>query len=60
LVLSHQHKGASYADGATMWIHPDRNAPAPTTIKTDSLIVNGWKEIIPYNGAVEVRRLKGA
>lgn len=60
LVLSHQHKGASYADGATMWIHPDRNAPPPTTIKTDSLIINGWKEIIPYNGAAEVQRLKGA
>ncbi|HLF12519.1 MAG TPA: hypothetical protein VJA26_15060 [Gammaproteobacteria bacterium] len=59
LVLSHVHKGASYADGATMWIHRDPNAPPPTTIKTDSLIVNGWKEIIPYSGAVEVRRLKG-
>jgi hypothetical protein len=60
LVLSHVHKGASYADGAAMWLHPDPNAPAPTTIKTDSLIVNGWKEIVPYNGAVEVERLKGA
>jgi hypothetical protein len=59
LVLSHVHKGASYADGATMWLHPDPNAPAPTTIKTDSLIVNGWKEIVPYSGAMEVERLKG-
>lgn len=59
LVLSHQHKGASYADGAAMWLHPDPNAPAPVTIKTDSLIVNGWKEIVPYNGATEVERLKG-
>jgi len=59
LVLSHTHKGASYADGATMWLHPNPVAPAPTTIKTDSLIVNGWKEIIPYSGATEVERLKG-
>jgi hypothetical protein len=59
LVLSHVHKGASYADGATMWIHRDPKARPPTTIKTDSLIVNGWKEIIPYSGAVEVERLKG-
>jgi hypothetical protein len=59
LVLSHVHKGASYADGAQMWLHPDPNAPPPTTIKTDSLIVNGWKEIIPYSGATEVERLKG-
>jgi hypothetical protein len=60
LVLSHVHKGASYADGATMWIHRDPNAPPPATIKNDSLIVNGWREIIPYSGAVEVERLRGA
>jgi hypothetical protein len=59
LVLSHVHKGASYADGANMWIHRDPNAPPPATIKQDSLIANGWKEIIPYSGAVEVQRLKG-
>jgi hypothetical protein len=59
LILSHVHKGASYADGATMWVHRDPNAPPPTTIKQDSLIVNGWKEVIPYSGAVEVERLKG-
>jgi hypothetical protein len=59
LVLSHVHKGASYADAATMWIHPDRDAPAPETIKTDSLIVNGWREIVPYLGSDEVQRLRG-
>jgi hypothetical protein len=59
LVMSHIHKGASYADGAAMWIHRDPNARPPTIIKTDSLIVNGWKEIIPYSGAVEKQRLKG-
>jgi len=60
LVLTHVHKGASYADGAQMWIHEDPNAPPPETIKQDSLIVNGWREIIPYSGAVEVERLKGS
>lgn len=59
LVLSHVHKGASYADGATMWVHSDPNAPPPDTIKTDSLIVNGWREIIPYLGSTEVERLRG-
>jgi hypothetical protein len=60
LVLSHVHKGASYADAATMWVHPDPQAPPPATIKTDSLIVNGWREIIPYLGSNEVERLRGA
>ena len=60
LMLSHVHKGASYTDGATIWIHPDPDAPAPQTIKRDSLIVNGWKEVVPYTGAMEVQRLQGA
>jgi hypothetical protein len=60
VMLSHVHKGASYADGATIWIHPDPNAAAPQTIKRDSLIVNGWKEVVPYSGAMEVERLRGA
>jgi hypothetical protein len=60
LVLSHVHKGASYADGATMWLHPNPAATAPTTIKTESLIANGWREIVPYSGAMEVERLRGA
>ena len=60
VMLSHVHKGASYTDGATIWIHPDPGAPAPETIKRDSLIVNGWKEVVPYSGAMEVERLQGA
>lgn len=60
LVLSHVHKGASYADGATMWLHPNPAATAPATIKTESLIANGWQEIVPYSGAMEVERLRGA
>jgi hypothetical protein len=59
LVMTHVHKGASYADGAQMWIHEDPSTPPPAVIKQDSLIVNGWKEIVPYSGAVEVERLKG-
>jgi hypothetical protein len=60
LVLTHVHKGATYADGAQMWVHKDPNAPIPEITKTDSLIAKGWKEIIPYNGASELERLKGS
>ena len=60
LMLSHVHKGASYTDGATIWVHPDPDAPAPSTIKRDSLIVNGWREVVPYSGAMEVERLQGS
>jgi hypothetical protein len=60
LVMTHVHKGATFADGAQMWIHPDPNAPVPAITKTDSLIAKGWKEIVPYNGATEVERIKGS
>jgi len=59
LSLSHTHKGATYADGATVWVHADPNVEPPDTVKRDSLILNGWKEVVPYSGAMEVRRLKG-
>jgi hypothetical protein len=59
LVLSHVHKGASYTNGGTVWIHPNPNVAAPQTVTRDSLILNGWKEVVPYSGAMEVDRLKG-
>lgn len=59
LQLSHVHKGASYTDGATVWVHTDPNVAAPDTVKRDSLIVNGWREVVPYSGAMEVERLRG-
>jgi len=59
LNLSHVHKGASYVNGATVWIHPNPNAPPPEKVARDSLIANGWKEVVPYSGATEVERLRG-
>jgi hypothetical protein len=59
LNLSHVHKGASYVNGATVWVHPNPNVPAPTNVTRDSLIANGWKEVVPYSGAVEVERIRG-
>lgn len=59
LVLSHVHKGASYVNGATVWVHERASATVPQTVTRDSLILNGWKEVVPYSGAVEVDRLKG-
>jgi hypothetical protein len=59
LMLSHVHKGASYTNGATIWVHADPDVSAPDTVVRDSLILNGWKEVVPYSGAMEVERLKG-
>jgi hypothetical protein len=57
LILSHAHKGASYVDQSVVWRHPDPNVAAPDTVVRDSLIRNGWREIVPYSGDTELRRL---
>ncbi|MGE3840764.1 MAG: hypothetical protein AB7I50_04190 [Vicinamibacterales bacterium] len=59
LMLSHVHKGASYVNGATVWVHENASATTPKTVTRDSLILNGWKEVVPYSGAAEVDRLRG-
>ncbi|PCJ28733.1 MAG: hypothetical protein COA96_00695 [SAR86 cluster bacterium] len=58
VVLSHAHKGASFTNGGAIWMHADANAPAPDTVVRDSLILNGWKEVVPYSGAMEVKRIR--
>jgi len=60
LVLSHVHKGASYANAAKIWVHPDACVEMPETVKRDSLIVNGWKEVVPYRGEQEADRLRSS
>lgn len=59
LSLSHVHKGASYANGAFVWIHEDPNAPTPENVVRATLIREGWKEVMPYSGAMEVDRIRG-
>jgi hypothetical protein len=59
LVISHRHKGASYSNQSTVWISRDPRATAPETVNIDSLVRNGWKQVVPYTGAEEVQRLRG-
>ncbi len=59
LVISHRHKGASYTNQATVWMSRDPNAPPPDTVNIDSLVRNGWKQVVPYTGSDEVMRLRG-
>jgi hypothetical protein len=60
LVISHKHQGASYSNQSTVWIIRNARAAAPETVNIDSLVRNGWKQVVPYTGAEEVRRLRGA
>lgn len=58
VVLSHAHKGATFNSVGNIWMHPNPNAPAPNTVVRDSLIRNGWKQVMPYSGAMERKRIR--
>ncbi|SDB59567.1 DUF6162 family protein [Pseudomonas sp. NFACC13-1] len=59
LVIGHAHAGVMWANQATIWVHPDPNAPYPDIVKPESLVGKGWRQVIPYDGASEIERVKG-
>ena len=59
IVIGHAHSGVYWINQATLWIHKDPNAPFPDILKPEGLVARGWRQIIPYNGASEVERVKG-
>ncbi len=58
VVLSHAHKGATFNSVGNIWVHPNPNAAAPNTVVRDSLIRGGWKQVVPYSGAMERKRIR--
>lgn len=59
LVIGHAHAGVMWANQATIWIHPNANAPYPAIVKAESLVGDGWRQVIPYDGNSEIERVKG-
>ena len=59
LVIGHAHAGVMWANQATIWVHRDPNAPYPAIVKPESLVGEGWRQVIPYDGASEIERVKG-
>lgn len=59
VVIGHAHTGTRWTNQATIWIHRDPNAAFPDILKPEGLVSRGWRQIIPYNGASEVERIKG-
>ncbi len=59
VVIGHAHSGVYWINQGTLWIHKDPNAPFPDVLKPESLVSKGWRQIIPYNGASELERVKG-
>ncbi len=59
LLFRHRHLGANYTNQVDIWMHRDVNARLPGDTKAESLVTAGWKQVITYNGADELTRLKG-
>jgi hypothetical protein len=57
LVIDHKHAGGSQVSSSEIWWHPDPDTPVPPTSKTASIILQGWKQVVPWQGRDEFDRL---
>lgn len=59
LVIGHVHAGITNNNAIIVWWHPDRQVTMPASGFQDQLILQGWRQVVPYVGMQEVRRLYG-
>lgn len=61
MVFSHVHapSGEMQEPTTRIWINKNAEIEMPVVFTPDSLVRKGWKQILPYDGKMEVRRLKG-
>ena len=59
LVISHIHAGFTNSNAIVIWWNDANHAEMPGNGVRDSLILRGWKEVVPYSGSEEVRRIFG-
>jgi hypothetical protein len=59
LVISHIHAGFTNSNAIVIWWTEANHAEMPGNGVRDSLILRGWKEVVPYSGSEEVRRIFG-
>jgi hypothetical protein len=60
LVIGHVHAGFTNNNAIVIWWNANNHVEMPQSGFRDGLILQGWKEVVPYSGAQEVRRLFGA
>jgi hypothetical protein len=60
LVIGHVHAGFQNTNAMTIWWIGKTHMDMPNSGFRDGLILQGWKEVVPYSGAAEVKRLFGA
>lgn len=59
LVIGHVHAGFTNNNAIVIWWNPANHAEMPESGFRDGLILRGWKEVVPYSGDQEVKRIFG-
>jgi hypothetical protein len=59
LVIGHVHAGFTNNNSIVIWWNRKNSVAMPQSGFRDGLILQGWKEVVPYNGAAEVKRIFG-
>ena len=60
LVIGHVHAGFTNNNAIVIWWNKNNHVEMPQSGFRDGLILQGWKEVVPYIGAQEVKRIFGA
>lgn len=59
LVIGHVHAGFTNNNAIVIWWNEANHVEMPESGFRDSLILRGWKEVVPYSGQQEVERIYG-
>lgn len=59
LVIGHVHAGFTNNNAIVIWWNAKNHVGMPQSGYRDSLVLQGWREVIPHSGAAEIRRLFG-
>ncbi len=60
LTIGHVHAGFTNTNAMVIWWISKNHMVMPKSGFRDGLILQGWREVVPYSGAAEVKRLFGA
>lgn len=59
LVIGHVHAGFTNNNAIQIWWNARNHVEMPESGFRDQLILQGWREVVPYSGDLEVKRLFG-
>jgi len=59
LVIGHSHAGVQNKNVIAIWWNAKNHVLMPQSGFRDGLILQGWREVVPHNGAQEIKRIFG-